>query len=612
MTDLYDQPGVLTTQLNHYAKPRSLTPNDSLFSQQWALLNTGQTGGVAGIDINVAPIWNKSTGGVTALGDTIVVAVIDNGMDLSHQDLVFHQNTQEIPNNGIDDDHNGYIDDYNGWNSSAHDGTIPSDFHGTQLCGIIGAIGNNHSGICGTNWAVKILPIVTQNYTEAEIVEDYTYIFDQRKAYNNSGGTSGAFVVTTCSSFGIDLAKPADFPLWCAAYDSLGKVGILSAAATADQNYNIDVSSDMPTACPSDYLVTVTNMTSTGARYAAAGYGLTTIDIEAPGTSIVSTVPGDGYALGSGTSFACPYVSGAIALMYAVGCERFDSFYVAKPDSMALRIKHYIIAAADTMPDMIGNSVSAGRLDVYASSLRLLNDFCDTCYLLNVDQQMVTCNGAADGSATLSIINGVPPYQILWSTGDTTYHRDSLGAGTYNIQVTDSTGCQQHVYFQLTQPDAILTGFTVTRDTDNLSTGAITTQIQGGTPPYHFTWSNGDTAQSPTGLSAGTYYVIISDAHGCSIQDSILVGALTGIDNPQLASQIKLYPNPTNGDVTLLLPATNQPATIELMDLPGRVLYTSQTATMPYVVPLSQMSKGVYLLRVTMGNAQVVKKVVRL
>jgi serine protease len=138
-------------QHNHRVQLRNTVPNDASYTQQWSLNNTGQNGGVAGADIDAELAWDITTGGLTAAGDTIVVAVIDGGFQMNHPDLAmnYYVNRSEIPGNGQDDDGNGYVDDVSGWDAYADDGTIPSDQHGTHVSGIIGAKGNNVFVVCG-------------------------------------------------------------------------------------------------------------------------------------------------------------------------------------------------------------------------------------------------------------------------------------------------------------------------------------------------------------------------------------------------------------------------------------------------------------------------------
>ena len=145
---------------------REAVPNDPYYGLQWA---PGK--------VDLPQAWETfTTGGVTATGDTIVVAVIDGGAFLNHEDLNFWKNLREIPNNGIDDDGNGYVDDYDGWNAYDHTGSIPSNNHGTHVAGIIGAIGNNETGVCGVNWNVKVLPVSGSSGNEAIVVEAYAYV----------------------------------------------------------------------------------------------------------------------------------------------------------------------------------------------------------------------------------------------------------------------------------------------------------------------------------------------------------------------------------------------------------------------------------------------------
>lgn len=95
--------------------------------------------------------------------------------------------------------------------------------------------------------------------TVAHILSSYDYVLNARERYNASGGTEGAFVVAVNCSWGINYGQPANAPLWCAAFDSLGQAGILSVASTANIPLNVDVYGDLPTACASDFLVAVTS-----------------------------------------------------------------------------------------------------------------------------------------------------------------------------------------------------------------------------------------------------------------------------------------------------------------------------------------------------------------
>lgn len=391
------QPSVLLAQFNHVVEERN-TPNDTNFSQQWNINNTGQDGGTAGADIDALSAWEIATGGLTSTGDTIVVAVVEGGFDITHQDLNYWKNYNEIDNNGIDDDGNGYIDDFNGWNSKTENDTHTVLKHGTHVSGIIGAKGNNNLGVTGVNWNVKIMPVSTNDNSadsmfEADIVAAYSYVVEQRKLYNQSNGTQGAFVVATNTSLGVNLGQPAAFPIWCAIFDSLGTVGILSAAATANANIDVDAQGDIPSACSSDWLITVTNTTNTDMK-SNAGFGTSTIDLGAPGTSISSTALSNTYANLSGTSVATPHVAGAIALMYSVACTQLMIDYKNDPTGIALMIKDSLLNSTDPIADLNGITVSGGRLNLFKAVESIRNHYLtDLCPGVGIEESELGNSG---------------------------------------------------------------------------------------------------------------------------------------------------------------------------------------------------------------------------
>jgi serine protease len=370
-------PLVKIVQFNHTFEER-VTPNDSLFGLMWDMHNTGQSGGTAMADIQALQAWDITTGGVTAAGDSIVVAVIDNGFDITQEDISFWKNNQEIAGDSIDNDNNGYIDDVDGWNGSTANDFIPVASHGTHVSGIIGAKGNNQIGVTGVNWNVKIMAVSYGNSgsaLEANAIASYAYVMEQRRLYNQTNGAKGAFVVSTNSSFGINNGQPTAYPLWCAMYDSLGSVGILSAAATANSTINVDTQGDIPTACASNWLITVTNTTNTDHKNSSCAYGLNTIDLGAPGTNILSTYPSNSYFAQSGTSMASPHVAGAIALMLSVACPDLINQYKTDPAGFALILKDSLLNTVDTISSLMGLTVSGGRLNLY-KAVKAVASYC--------------------------------------------------------------------------------------------------------------------------------------------------------------------------------------------------------------------------------------------
>ena len=360
----------LRTELNAQEFSTSIrntlnVPNDSRFNEQWSLNNTGQTGGTPDADIDAVEAWDFSTGGVTALGDTIVIAIVDGGCDLNHSDLQYWYNYEEIPNNNIDDDGNGYVDDFRGWNAYDNNGNVPSASHGTHVSGIAAARGNNGIGVSGVNWNAKIMPVAGSTNVEATVVKAYAYILEMRSRYNETNGQHGAFVVVTNASFGVDYGNPVNYPLWCAIYDSLGVQGIISCGATANANINVDLQGDIPTACPSPYLISVTNTTNTDSKNSGAAYGLTTIDIGAPGTSVLSTDLSNSYSLKTGTSMATPTVAGAVALLFSAANSGLMQSYRVNPSQGALTFKQFLFDGADPIPALQGITVTGGRLNIF-------------------------------------------------------------------------------------------------------------------------------------------------------------------------------------------------------------------------------------------------------
>jgi len=251
---------IVYVQQNHPMTLRAV-PDDEGYPDQWSLNNIHREGA----DIGAQEAWEYDAGGVDALGHDIVIAVIDDGVDVSHVDLVDNLwvNSGEIPGNEIDDDQNGYVDDVHGWNTSSGTGQVGSGDHGTHVAGIIGARGDNGTHISGVNWRIKILPISVQDFSSANVLKAYGYVLRQKKLYLESGGERGANIVATNSSFGYDFADCSsdEFPAWNDIYDELGRVGVLSVAATINYGTDVDQEGDVPTGCTSDFLITVTNTT---------------------------------------------------------------------------------------------------------------------------------------------------------------------------------------------------------------------------------------------------------------------------------------------------------------------------------------------------------------
>ena len=316
-------------------------PNDPDFPNLWGMHNTGQTGGTVDADIDAPEAWNEFTG--TA---NVLVAVIDSGVDYTHPDLAANAwtNPGEIAGNGIDDDGNGFIDDIHGWDFYNNDNDPMDDNgHGTHCSGTIGGVGNNALGVAGVNWNVKIMGL---------------------KFLSSSGGGTSAGAIACieyATMMGVDLSSNSwgggsfSIALEEAIADAYA-ADILFVAAAGNSGSNNDVSPHYPSSYTTGNIVSVgatdhnDNIVNTGIW--ASSYGLTSVDIGAPGLDIYSTITGGGYAYKSGTSMATPHVSGVLALVRG----QF-------PGITADASKALIFNSVDVLPQLAGLWVTGGRLN---------------------------------------------------------------------------------------------------------------------------------------------------------------------------------------------------------------------------------------------------------
>lgn len=352
LSHLKTWPEVKYVRPNYFIESRAI-PNDPNYDSQWNLER-----------IQAPAAWDLTTGGQTALGDEIVVAIVDTGFKIDHSDIKGNiwENSGEIAGNGIDDDNNGYIDDLNGWNFSKESPDHSSSSHGHRVTAILGAKGNNGTGISGVAWDIKLLPLTISN--EAHAIEAFEYLIAQRQAYNESNGQKGAFIVANNNSWGFKDRFCEEDLFWKQLHDRLGAVGILTAGATSNNNIDVDQQGDIPSTCDSDYLITVLNSNQADQKHGQTGFSKVSIDLGAPGDNIASLGLQSDFQRFSGTSASTPHVAGAIALLYSLPCMGIAQEALVRPAETAQLIRRSILDGVDPIAGLEDFTVTGGRLNI--------------------------------------------------------------------------------------------------------------------------------------------------------------------------------------------------------------------------------------------------------
>lgn len=303
------------------------TPNDPRFSSLYGLTKIG------------APTaWDRTTG-----SSSIIVGVIDTGIDYNHPDLAANiwRNTREIAGNGIDDDGNGYRDDSMGWDFANNDSNPMDDNgHGTHVAGTIGAVGNNGVGVAGVAWNVKLMPLkflsASGSGSLSSAISAINYaVQNGAKILNNSWGGGG---YSTALNDAISRARAA---------------GVIFVAAAGNESNNNDTNPSYPANYNFDNVVSVAATDSNDRLASFSNYGATSVDIAAPGVGILSTTPNNTYSSFSGTSMATPHVAGAAALVWA-----------ANPSWTYSQVIQRLYSTADVIPGLNGKVAGSLRLNV--------------------------------------------------------------------------------------------------------------------------------------------------------------------------------------------------------------------------------------------------------
>ena len=315
-------------------------PRDPQFNDQWALANSGQRGGKQGADISATIAWATTTG-----TEEVVVAVLDSGVDYTHEDLAQNIWVRPASLAPYQDSELGTVDDINGYNAidNASD-PMDDNGHGTHCAGIIGAEGENNLGIAGVNWKVQIMPLKFMNAggfgTTKDAIEAINYVIARKK--------DGVNVRIISASWGSTQRSRALEDVIRKAYEN----DILFVAAAGNASTNNDRSPHFPSSYDVPNVLSVAALDRNDQLATFSNFGAKSVAIAAPGVDILSTWLGNAYEEKSGTSMATPVVSGVAALILS-----------QNPKLGVDDLRKKLLASTDPIVALKGKTVSEGRIN---------------------------------------------------------------------------------------------------------------------------------------------------------------------------------------------------------------------------------------------------------
>ena len=276
-------------------EPLETPPKRPDFIDNWGPLNIG-----------AGDAWSQQY-----LGQNVIVAVLDSGVDIYHPQLI-HQiayNNLEIPNNGFDDDGNGFTDDYAGFNfvNNTNDVTLNSE-HGTHIAGIIAAEHNEktitHDHVQGVAPKAKILPVKfldkENGGTTADVIKGINYAVERgAKVINASWG-------------GLSCSLSLELRI-----EELEKQGVLFVTSSGNEGLDLDGTPRFPASWIKPSMITVGSINNDNFTSLFSNFGQYSVDIYAPGNAIYSTFPNNRIRRRSGTSMSAPFVSAAAAVLWS-------------------------------------------------------------------------------------------------------------------------------------------------------------------------------------------------------------------------------------------------------------------------------------------------------
>ncbi|MBV9924507.1 MAG: S8 family serine peptidase [Acidobacteria bacterium] len=315
-------------------------PNDPRFSDQWGLLNTGQSGGRAEADISALSAWEKTQG-----SKKVVVAVLDSGVDYTHPDLVGNMWHRPADVEMYRDDQLGTVDDEDGFSAvEAERDPMDENGHGTHCAGIIGAEGDNGIGITGVNWRVEIMPLKFMGRggfgSTKDAIEAINYVIARKKDGVNVRVISASWGSTSRSKALEDVIRKA------------GEADILFVAAAGNDNTDNDRRPHYPSNYNLPNVLSVAALDRKDERASFSNFGAKTVHVAAPGKDILSTWLGGDYRNASGTSMATPFVAGVAGLVLSV-----------EPNLSVKELRERLLNTVDKLDSLKGKVSSGGRVN---------------------------------------------------------------------------------------------------------------------------------------------------------------------------------------------------------------------------------------------------------
>ena len=348
--DLSQHPDVEYSEPNYIIHKASVGGVQRTFSAQQMQM-ADQSGQVTSANIGLSKVYEQSSasgGYVGALSARPIVAVIDTGLDTTH--YVFQQtqavwtNPNEIPNNGIDDDHNGFVDDVNGWNFVTGTGQMyDDDGHGTHVSGIVLSLDQNIFGSTFQTAKIQIMPLKFLDSTGSGATSDaikaiYYAIQNGATVLNNSwGGTDYSSALNEAIAYSYNA-------------------GATFVAAAGNSGTDNDSSPMYPSGYDVPNILAVAAITDTDDLASFSNYGVNSVALGSPGVYILSTLPGNQFGEMSGTSMATPFVSGTAAQMK-----------VLAPNMLGYQVRSLIMGKSTTVAGLVNRVETNGMLDTVDS-----------------------------------------------------------------------------------------------------------------------------------------------------------------------------------------------------------------------------------------------------